>query len=67
MLDFGTSKTNSEVPKSNSNILKESFSFLKNYATSEGDVFHNVLYFQQLPITRNQVSFYAKNYFANYQ
>ena len=36
--------------------------FLKNYATSEGAVSHNLLYFQQLSITRYQVSCYAKNY-----
>ena len=46
MLDFESSKSNSEV-----------------YVTSEGAVSHNVLYYQQLSITRYQVSFYANNYF----
>ena len=41
----------------------ENFFFLKNYITSEGAVSHNVLYYQQLPITRYQERFYAKNYF----
>ena len=63
MLDFETSKSNSEVSKSNSNILVRNYFFLKNYVTSEGDVSHNVLYYQQLSITRYQVRFYADNYF----
>ena len=29
----------------------------------EGAVSHNVFYYQQLPITQNQVRFYANNYF----
>ena len=52
--------------------------FLENYVTSEGAISHNVLYYQQLAITRNQVRFlhyqqlsithnqirfYANNYF----
>ena len=37
--------------------------FLKNYITSEGAVFHNGLYYQQLSIAHYQVSFYAYNYF----
>ena len=39
--------------------------FLKNYVTSEGAGSHNVLYHDQqlLSIARNQVSFYANNYF----
>ena len=41
----------------------EFYFFLENYVTSEGAVSHNVLYYQQLPITRHQVSFYANNYF----
>ena len=47
-LDFGTSnmsKSNSEVSKSNSNILVERYFFLKNYVTSEEAVSHNVLYY----------------------
>ena len=63
MLDFETSKSNSEVSKSNSNILVENYFFLENYVTSEGAVSHNVLYYQQLSIARYQVSFYANNYF----
>ena len=31
--------------------------FLKNYGTSEGAVSHNVVYYQQLPNARYQVSF----------
>ena len=33
------------------------------YVTSEGAVSHNVLYYQQLPITRYQERFYADKYF----
>ena len=44
MLDFGTSKSNSEVSKSNSNILVENYFFLENYVTIEGAVSHNVFY-----------------------
>ena len=46
---FGTSKSNSEVSKSNSNILVQNYFFLENVA-SEGSVSHNVLYYQQLSI-----------------
>ena len=35
--------------------------------TSEGAVSNNVLYYQQLSFARYQVSFYAENYFSNYQ
>ena len=43
----------------------ENYFFLENYGTSvsEGAVSHNVLYYQVLPITRNQERFYANNYF----
>ena len=41
----------------------ENYFFLENNATSEGFVFDNVLNYQQLPITRYQVRFYADNYF----
>ena len=37
----------------------ENYFFLENYVTSEGDVSHNVLYYQQLSIACFQVSFYA--------
>ena len=49
MLDFETSKSNSEVSKSKSVV---NYFFLENYVTSAGTVSHNVLYYQQLPITR---------------
>ena len=62
MLDFGTSKSNSEVLKSSSNILVKNYFFLENYLTSEGAVSHNVLYYHQLSITCYQVRFYANNY-----
>ena len=42
MLDFGTSKSNSEVSKSNLNNLVENYFFLENYVTSEGAISHNV-------------------------
>ena len=42
MLDFGTSKSNSEVSKSNI-FLVENYFFLENCITSEGAVSHNVL------------------------
>ena len=35
MLDFETSKSNSELSKSNSNISVENYFFLDNYITSE--------------------------------
>ena len=60
MLDFVTTTSNSEVSKSNS---LENYFFLENYVTSEGAVSHNTLYYQQLPITRYQVRFYAYTYF----
>ena len=60
ILDFETSNSNSEVSKSK---FVEYYFFLGNYFTSEGAVSHNVLYHQPLPITRNQVRFYANNYF----
>ena len=41
----------------------ENYFFLENYVTSLGAVSHNVLSYQPLPITRNQVRFYAQNYF----
>ena len=41
--------------------------FLKNYITSDGVFFHNVLYYQQLPIPFYHVSFYAKSILSNYQ
>ena len=64
MLDFRNSKSNSEVLKSNPNILVENNFFLENlYVTSEGAVSHNVLYYQQLSIACYPVSFYANNYF----
>ena len=43
-------------------IWEINYLFLKNYFTLEGAVSHNVLYYEQLPITRYQVSFYADNY-----
>ena len=52
MLEFETSKSNSDVSKSNSNILVRNNFFLKNYVISEGAVSHNVLYYQQLSIIR---------------
>ena len=35
--------------------------FLEDYVTSDGAVSHNNLYYQQLSITRHQVSCYADN------
>ena len=46
MLDFEISKL-------------ENYFFLESYVTSEGAVSHNVLHYQQFPITRFQVRFYA--------
>ena len=59
MVDFETSSSKSEVSKSN---LCKNYVFLLNYGTSEGAVFHDVLYHQPLPITRHQVKLYANNY-----
>ena len=39
--------------------VMENYLFLENYVTSEGAVSHNILNYQQLPIIRYQVSFYA--------
>ena len=47
--------------------LVANYFFLENCVTSEGAVYHNVLYHQPLPITRNQEMFYANNYFEYYQ
>ena len=41
----------------------ESYFLLENYITSEGDVSHNVINYQPLPITCYQERFYANNYF----
>ena len=62
LLDFETPNSKSEVSKSNS---WKNYFFLENYFTSEGAVSHMVLhvYYQQLPITRYQVRFYATNFF----
>ena len=45
----------------NSNILVRNYFFLESYITSEGAVSHNVLYYQQLSVSRYQVSFCANN------
>ena len=58
MPDLETSKLNSEV----SNQIRGKLLFFENYVTSEGAV-SNVVYFQQLPITRYQVRFYANSFF----
>ena len=60
MLDFETRKSNSEVSKLNS---RENHFFLENYVTSDGAVYHNVVYYQPLPITRYQVMCYTNSYF----
>ena len=50
MLDFGTSKSNSEVSKSNSNFLVKNYFFLENYVTSVGAVSHNVYTINSSPL-----------------
>ena len=57
MLDFETSKSNSEVPTSNL------WKILENYIISEGAVSHSILYYQHPSIACCQVMFYANNYF----
>ena len=47
-------------------VPSDAYHFLKNYATSEGAVSHNVLHYQQLSIVRYQVSFDA-TILNNYQ
>ena len=42
---------------------EENYFFLKNVLTSEGAVSFNVLYYQQLSLMLDRVSFYANNYF----
>ena len=44
-------------------LFVKSHFFLENHVPSEGAVSHNVLSYQQLPITRYQVRFYVNNYF----
>ena len=41
--------------------------FLENYVTSDGEISHDVVYYQPFPITRYQVRFYADDYFEYYQ
>ena len=60
MLDFETSKSYSEVSKSNSWKIS---SFSKTIVTSEGAVSHNVLYNQQLSIACYHERFYDNSYF----
>ena len=48
--------------KIKSDILLRNYFFLKKYITSGGAVSHKILYYQQLPITRYQVRFYATKY-----
>ena len=60
VLEFETQEFKSEISKSNSNILVRDNFFLENEVTSEGAVSHNVLYYQQLSISRYQ---YANKYF----
>ena len=43
--------------------LSEKYLFLKNNATSEGANSNNEFYSKQLPISRNQVSFYVNDFF----
>ena len=45
------------------NQIRWKYFFLENYITLEGAISHNVLYYQQLSITRYKVRFYANNYF----
>ena len=39
------------------------YSFFKNYVTLEGIFSHNVLYYQELSVSRLQERFYANIYF----
>ena len=43
--------------------LVENYFSLENHVTSEGAISHTVLYYQQLPITRSQVKYYANHRF----
>ena len=43
--------------------LSEKLPLSQNLHYFRGAVSHNVLYYQQLAVTHNQVSFYANNYF----
>ena len=62
MPDIETSKLNSEVSKSNSNILVINNFFLKNDVTSEGAVSHNVLYHQHFSISPLMLATILSNY-----
>ena len=60
MLDFETSKSNSEVSKSNSNIFVRNYFFLKTEITSMEPFLTNMLYYQH-SIIHYQVRFNATN------
>ena len=60
---FKSEKTSGLKSFSDLNILVRNYLLLKNSVTSEGAVFHNVLYYKQLSIARYQVSFYANIHF----
>ena len=62
MLEFETSKSNSEVSKSNSNILVRNNFFLENNVTLEEAVPHNVLLSTSLHWSLTSKS-YGNNYF----
>ena len=49
-LDFGASKSYSEVSKSNSYVLCENYFFIENYVTSEGAVSYNVYTIKSSPL-----------------
>ena len=52
---------------SDSKMLVRNYLCLKNYATSEGVVSHNVLYYQQLSVAHYQVNCYANIFFSYYR
>ena len=58
VLEFETSIWNSEVSKSNSNILVRHNFFFENDVTSEGAISHNIVYYQCFSVDLYQVSFY---------
>ena len=59
MLDFETSN----LILRSWNQIRGKLLLSRKVLHSEGAVSHNVLYYQQHPITRYQVRFYANNYF----
>ena len=60
MLNFETLQSSSEISTSSSRKIT---SFSKNYITSEGAIFHNVLYYMYEQLSIPHYQGFAINYF----